>query len=143
MDTDGTHDGQRVRADHVPRPTRPGLVSPVQGLAPPRPAHAPSVGPGLTDWLSTPRPEAGPGIWRFGYRPREGREPEEATDRALLSGAVISFLACVLVWSLLSNNYIPYTDLPLKLFTPGTGGTWVAIRSTDGVPPGCRPTCCW
>ncbi|WP_327304284.1 ATP/GTP-binding protein [Streptomyces sp. NBC_01298] len=137
MDTDGTHDGQRVRADHVPRPTRPGLVSPVQGLAPPRPAHAPSVGPGLTDWLSTPRPEAGPGIWRFGYRPREGREPEEATDRALLSGAVISFLACVLVWSLLSNNYIPYTDLPLKLFTPrdwwDLGGDPVDGRGTAGL----------
>ncbi|MFE4639011.1 ATP/GTP-binding protein [Streptomyces sp. NPDC056773] len=115
MDTDGTHDGQRVRADHVPRP---GPVSPVQGLVPPRPAHAPSAGPVLTDWLNTPRPEAGPGIWRFGYRPREGREPEVATDRALLSGAVISFLACVLLWSLLSNNYIPYTDLPVKLFTP-------------------------
>ncbi|MFD5143390.1 ATP/GTP-binding protein [Streptomyces sp. NPDC058401] len=118
MDTDGTHDGQRVRTDHVPRPTRPGQVSPVQGLVPPRPAHAPSAGPALTDWLSTPRPEAGPGIWRFGYHPREGREPEAATDRALLSGAVISFLACVLVWSLLSNNYIPYTDLLVKLFTP-------------------------
>lgn len=118
MDTDGTHDGQRVRADHVPGPTRPGPVFPAQGLVPPRPAHAPSAGPGLTDWLSTPRPEAGPGIWRFGYRPREGREPEAATDRALFSGAIISFLACVLVWSLLSNNYIPYTDLLLKLFTP-------------------------
>lgn len=113
MDTDGTHNGQKVRADHVPRPAGPPPCS-----APPRPGYAPSTGPSLEQWLRAPRPEAEPGFWRFGHRPRAGGEAEPATAGALLSGVVISFLACVLAWSLLTNNYIPYTDLPLKLLTP-------------------------
>ncbi|MFJ6720222.1 ATP/GTP-binding protein [Streptomyces sp. NPDC091259] len=125
MDTDGAYDGQRVRADHVPKPAAPPAavpgVPPVPGFAPaapPKPNHAPSSGPSLADWLRTPRPKVEPGTWRFGYRPREGTEAEPVADRALLSGAVISFLACVLLWSLLNNGYIPYATVPLKLFTP-------------------------
>nr|WP_237296842.1 ATP/GTP-binding protein [Streptomyces sp. 3211] len=87
-------------------------------MAPPKPLHAPAAVPSLGDWARAPRPQAEPGIWRFGYEPRKGEEAEAATDRSLLIGAVISFLACVLLWSLLTNNYIPHADLPLKLFTP-------------------------
>ncbi|MFJ9073666.1 ATP/GTP-binding protein [Streptomyces sp. NPDC102278] len=118
MDTDGAYEGQTVRADHVPRPAGPPGV-------PPKPTHAPgagarhdAAGAPLADWARTPRPKAEPGVWRFGYRPREGVEVEPASDRALLSGAVISFLACVLLWSLLSNGYIPYVTVPVQLFTP-------------------------
>ncbi|MEU9798203.1 ATP/GTP-binding protein [Streptomyces sp. NPDC051000] len=118
MDTDGAYEGQTVRADHVPRPAGPPGV-------PPKPTHAPGAGAGhgtagapLADWARTPRPKAEPGVWRFGYRPREGAAPEPTTHRSLLSGAVISFLACVLLWSLLSNGYIPYATVPVKLFTP-------------------------
>ncbi|MGW7107304.1 ATP/GTP-binding protein [Streptomyces xanthophaeus] len=114
MDTEGTHDGQATRAGHVPRPAGP----PPTPQTPPRPLHAPATGPTLADWLRTPRPRAEPGVWRFAHEPRQGEDAEPATDRALLSGAVISFLACVLLWSLLTNGYIPYADLPLKLFTP-------------------------
>ncbi|MER6215294.1 ATP/GTP-binding protein [Streptomyces sp. NPDC001674] len=108
MDSEGTYDGA-TRAGHVPPPPPP---------TPPKPRHAPTAGAPLADWLRTPRPPAEPGVWRFGYVPRKGSAADPATDRSLLSGAVISFLACVLVWSLISNNYIPYTDLPVKLLTP-------------------------
>ncbi|MDA5282801.1 ATP/GTP-binding protein [Streptomyces sp. Isolate_45] len=114
MDTDGAYDGQATRAGQVPRPAG------APAGAPPMPTRPPGAGAAspLADWLRTPRPLAEPGIWRPGHQPRQRVQEEPAADRALLSGAVISFLACVLIWSLLSNNYIPYTDLPLKLFTP-------------------------
>ncbi|MFI8826414.1 ATP/GTP-binding protein [Streptomyces sp. NPDC053431] len=122
-------------------PTAP--TGPVGGglAAPGAPAHAASTGPGapgapgpavsassstsstsaglsLAEWLRTPRPAAGPGVWRYGHVPRPDQEPSETPLRAVLSGAVISFLACVLLWSLLRNGYIPYWSVPLKLFTP-------------------------
>ncbi|MGW0365374.1 ATP/GTP-binding protein [Streptomyces sp. NPDC002990] len=125
MDTDGTQDTQAPHG-HVPNPSGPPSGPPsgaastprTPGSPPPRPAQAPTVGPSFEDWLRAPRPRADPGVWRFRHEPRSGEEAEPATDRSLLSGAVISFLACVLVWSLLTNGYIPYADLPLKLFTP-------------------------
>ncbi|MFJ2752532.1 ATP/GTP-binding protein [Streptomyces sp. NPDC087297] len=113
MDTEGTYDGQATQRGRVPRPTTPPPTP-----APPKPLHAPAAVPSLGDWARAPRPQAEPGIWRFGHEPRKGEEGEAATDRSLLIGAVISFLACVLLWSLLTNNYIPHADLPLKLFTP-------------------------
>ncbi|MGI5445800.1 hypothetical protein ACQEVM_08635 [Streptomyces sp. CA-243310] len=49
---------------------------------------------------------------------------------------MISFLACVLLWSLLTNGYIPYFDVPLKLFTPNDwwelGGDPVDGRGAAG-----------
>ncbi|KOV34623.1 hypothetical protein [Streptomyces sp. H021] len=115
MDTEGTYDGQATRAGHVPRPAR----SPEH---PPKPRHAPGGAPGqtpdLADWISTPRPAAEPGVWRYGHTPRAAAEAERTPDRALASGAFISFLACVLVWSLMRNTYIPFWDAPLNLFTP-------------------------
>ncbi|MEU8435431.1 ATP/GTP-binding protein [Streptomyces sp. NPDC029216] len=111
MDSEGTNEGRATRAGHVPHPSAPTT-------APPKPRHAPAVGAPLEEWLRTPRPQAEPGVWRFGYVPRKGSATDPVGDRSLLSGAVISFLACVLVWSLITNNYIPYTDLPVKLFTP-------------------------
>ncbi|MFD9452743.1 ATP/GTP-binding protein [Streptomyces sp. NPDC059985] len=112
MDTDGAYDGQATRAGQVPRPAG------APAGAPPMPTRPPGGFP-LVDWLRSPRPRVEPGVWRLGYEPRRRSEAEPATDRSLLSGAVISFLACALIWSLVSNNYIPYFDLPLKLFTPG------------------------
>ncbi|MFE1560762.1 ATP/GTP-binding protein [Streptomyces sp. NPDC058734] len=114
MNTEGTHDGQSTREGHVPRPAGP---PPPLGT-PPKPQHAPTVGTPFTDWLRTGRPTADPGVWRFGHVPRAGGEEDAATDRSLLSGVAISFLACVLLWSLITDNYIPYTDLPARLLTP-------------------------
>ncbi|MFE1789272.1 ATP/GTP-binding protein [Streptomyces sp. NPDC059525] len=120
MDSEGTYEGRATREGHAPHPAPPTA-------APPKPRHAPTVaagsgygkGPGFADWLRTPRsPAAGPGIWAFAYVPRAEEEPEPGSDRSLISGSVISALACVLVWSLMRNSYLPYWTVPLKLFTP-------------------------
>ncbi|MFE5772172.1 ATP/GTP-binding protein [Streptomyces sp. NPDC056485] len=117
MDTDGTYgtDEKRPpRAGHVPRPAGP----PPPGI-PPKPAHAPAgPGPSLADWLRTPRSSDGPGVWMYGHVPRAAEKPQAAAERTLLSGAVISLLACLLVWSLLRNGYVPYWRVPPRLFTP-------------------------
>ncbi|MEU9714169.1 ATP/GTP-binding protein [Streptomyces sp. NPDC047976] len=131
MNTEGTHDGQSTREGHVPRPAGP---PPPLGT-PPKPQHAPTVGTPFTDWLRTGRPVADPGVWRFGHVPRAEEEPEEASDRSLISGAAISALACVLVWSLMRNGYIPYWTVPLKLFTPDEWWaplTGEAVKGTGG-----------
>ncbi|MFJ4865041.1 ATP/GTP-binding protein [Streptomyces sp. NPDC088748] len=119
MDTDGTHDGRATRSDRVPRPAAAPQAHP------PKPRHAPDRGPTVADWLRTPRPPAEPGVWRFGHTPRAEAEPPTTPDRALATGAVISFLACVLVWSLMRNTYIPFWDAPLNLFTPDS---WYAAN---------------
>jgi hypothetical protein len=76
-------------------------------------------GSAFLTWLRTPRPEAAPGVWRFGYTPRPDEEPERIPTRQLLSGAVIAFLVGWLVWSLLWNGYLGgWWVLPLELFTP-------------------------
>ncbi|MFI6645578.1 ATP/GTP-binding protein [Streptomyces sp. NPDC050504] len=126
MDTEGTHDARGTRAEPVPRPAgpppqgppaRPPAARPV----PPVPATAPAgpVATPVEDWLTTPRPRAAPGVWRFGHVPRPPQPPQDAVpDRALLVGALISFLAGLLLWSLWWNRYIPYWLVPLKLVTP-------------------------
>ncbi|MET7859586.1 ATP/GTP-binding protein [Streptomyces sp. NPDC005318] len=112
MDTEGTYDPRGTRSGPpVPRPAGPPAL-------PPMPGHAPASGPSLGDWLRIPRPLAEPGVWRSGHTARPAEADERTPDRALLSGAVISLLACILVWSLWRNGYIPYWRVPLKLFTP-------------------------
>ncbi|MCB5170052.1 ATP/GTP-binding protein [Streptomyces bambusae] len=117
MDTEGTHG--TARNTEVPRPAGPPAVPPGSApWVPPLPAHAPGTGPALAEWLRAPRPDAEPGVWRQGHVPRPAEQSDSTPDRALASGAAISFLACVLLWSLLENGYIPYWDLLPKLFTP-------------------------
>ncbi|KUJ39920.1 hypothetical protein MBT84_12815 [Streptomyces sp. MBT84] len=117
MDSDGTQDARVARAGSVPRPAGPPQV-------PPRPAHAPGTppppdGPAFLAWVRTPRPQAAPGVWRFGHRPRPEQEPERTPTRQLLSGALIAFLVGWLIWSLLWNGYLGgWWVVPLELFTP-------------------------
>ncbi|MEU7050127.1 ATP-binding protein [Streptomyces eurythermus] len=144
MDTDGTRDARETPATPVPRPPAPreAPAAPLVGagvppmppglppapLVPPGAPPKPETSPFLT-WLRTPRPEAAPGIWRFGHRPRPQQEPEQIPTRQLLSGALISFLVGWLVWSLLWNGYFgTWWVLPLDLFTPDS---W--RRSNDRV----------
>ncbi|MFD5009720.1 ATP-binding protein [Streptomyces chartreusis] len=118
MDSDGTQDARGTHATPVPRPATP----PEAPAVPPRPTRAPGAGPdGSTflTWLRAPRPEAQPGVWRFGHVPRPDQEPEQIPTRQLLSGALIAFLCGWLVWSLLWNGYLGgWWVLPLELFTP-------------------------
>ncbi|MFF5448332.1 ATP-binding protein [Streptomyces sp. NPDC012888] len=146
MDTDGTHgsthDATR-RAGQVPKPAGPPPLPPVPlppvplppvpgapaaggpppgGPAagvPPRPAHAPGPATAFADWLRTPRRPEGPGVWAYGHVPRPAEEPEPTPTRQLVSGALISLLAGLLLWSLLWNGYLGGFWLwPLYMFTP-------------------------
>ncbi|MCJ0872371.1 ATP-binding protein [Streptomyces sp. AP-93] len=83
------------------------------------PSAGPAVGPTLADWLRVPRPAAGPGVWSYGHVPRAAQEPEVTPTRQLVSGALISLLAGLLLWSLLWNGYLGGFWLwPLYMFTP-------------------------
>ncbi|MFG2878597.1 ATP-binding protein [Streptomyces sp. NPDC048337] len=114
MDTDGTHETRPSSTGHIPRPASP----PPPGL-PPKPAHAPTAGSTLGDWLRVPRSSDGPGVWSYGHVPRPAEEPEVTPVRQLLSGALIALLAGLLLWSLLWNGYLGGFWLwPLYMFTP-------------------------
>ncbi|MEU3398478.1 ATP/GTP-binding protein [Streptomyces filamentosus] len=130
MEFEGTH-GSRSTHDgpphaDIPRPagapSTPGAAPPgFRAPLPPKPTAAPGAarsGPALVDWLRTSRPAAAPGVWRYGHVPRPDRETDETPLRTVLSGATISFLVAVLLWSLLRNGYIPYWSVPIRLFTP-------------------------
>ncbi|MFA3876799.1 ATP-binding protein [Streptomyces sp. MMCC 100] len=117
MDGDGTRDARGTHANPVPRPAGP----PEMPAAPPRPTRAPGAtdGSAFLTWLRTPRPQALPGVWRFGHRPRPEEEPERVPGRQLLSGAVIAFLVGWLIWSLLWNGYLGgWWLLPLYAMIP-------------------------
>ncbi|WP_282089670.1 ATP-binding protein [Streptomyces tendae] len=124
MDGDGTRDARGTHANPVPRPAGPPEVPakpPEAPTVPPRPARAPgtSDGSAFLTWLRTPRPQALPGVWRFGHRPRPEEEPERVPARQLLSGAVIAFLVGWLIWSLLWNGYLGgWWLLPLYAMIP-------------------------
>ncbi|MFI7412311.1 ATP-binding protein [Streptomyces sp. NPDC049627] len=111
MDGDGTQDARGTHATPVPR---------TRSAVPPRPSVPPSTdGSAFLAWLRAPRPEALPGVWRFGHRPRPVEAPEEIPTRQLLSGALIAFLVGWLIWSLLENGYLGgWWILPLQLLAP-------------------------
>ncbi|MFE0372212.1 MULTISPECIES: ATP-binding protein [Streptomyces] len=136
MDGDGTRDARGTHANPVPRPAGPPEVPakpPEAPTVPPRPTRAPgtSDGPAFLTWLRTPRPQALPGVWRFGHRPRPEEEPERVPGRQLLSGAVIAFLVGWLIWSLLWNGYLGgWWLLPLYAMIPDS---WAEPHSFTSV----------
>lgn len=87
---------------------------------PPGPAGAPSgARPSLIAWLRTSRPEAAPGVWTYGYKPKAPEDPERIPDRRLVAGALIAALCGWLVGAMLWNNYFGgYWLWPLDLLTP-------------------------
>ncbi|WP_405794228.1 ATP/GTP-binding protein [Streptomyces sp. NBC_01506] len=101
---------------------------PVPPAPPPSPAHAPApgIGASVADWLRIPRPQAEPGIWRLGHRPRPPEEPDQVPARQLFSGALVAYLCGWLVWSLLWNGYLGgwwffgdrWWFLPVQWLTP-------------------------
>ncbi|MGW5676311.1 ATP/GTP-binding protein [Streptomyces sp. NPDC003860] len=97
----------QVPAGAVPRPAGEWADAPAARPAVPAvPGHAPVTRPAVVDWLRTPRPPAGPGVWRLGHVPRPDEEPDLVPGRQLFSGALIAFLAGWLLWSLLWNGYL-------------------------------------
>ncbi len=96
---------------------------PAGPAAPPMPRRPPEAVPSLAAWLRVPRPEAEPGIWRHGFRPRPPLDPDRTPTRQLLSGAVVSFLIGWLLWSLLFFDYLgTYWLWPLYALTPDPRG---------------------
>ncbi|WP_037669416.1 hypothetical protein [Streptomyces afghaniensis] len=150
MDSDGTQEARGTHANPVPRPAGPPEMpaAPPNGFTvPPRPTRAPGVPPmpdgsSFLTWLRTPRPEAPPGVWRFGHRPRPAEEPEEIPTRQLVSGALIAFLVGWLIWSLLQNGYLGnWWWVPFDLIVPdawrgadsdiGETGTFVVYQGYE------------
>ncbi|MGY0058026.1 ATP-binding protein [Streptomyces sp. LZ34] len=148
MDTEGTFDSRGTHRNTPPHPTTPppfptpfpappagpppaaGPPSyphqapppPPQPSEPPRPQSVPGAPsgerPSLTDWLRTPRPEAAPGVWTYGHKPRRPEDPDRIPTRRLLTGALIALLCTWLLWSLLTDKrgYLGgYWLLPLDL----------------------------
>ncbi|MFJ4922687.1 ATP-binding protein [Streptomyces sp. NPDC088725] len=145
METDGTQDPRGTRANPVPRPAGPPPMpaaaphsapagpppyqeagsypeaSGYPGAAglPPAPGHPPTTGPTLRDWLHIPRAAAAPGTWAYGHVARAAVEPERTPLRQLVTGALISFLAGLLLWSLIRNGYLgSFWVWPLLVLTP-------------------------
>ncbi|MFD8154742.1 ATP-binding protein [Streptomyces sp. NPDC059720] len=142
MDSDGMRDARGTHANPVPRPAGPPEVP----AMPPRPPRSPAPplpdGSSFLTWLRAPRPEAAPGVWRFGHRPRPAEEPDAVPTRQLLSGALIAFLVGWLVWSLLQNDYLgSWWWIPFDLIVPdawrggdsdlGETGTFVVYRGYE------------
>ncbi|MFE2497302.1 ATP-binding protein [Streptomyces scopuliridis] len=136
MDTDGTHDSRGTHAHPVPRPAGPPPMpssAPYEAAplsaSPPAPGHAPDTGPTLREWLREPRAADAPGTWAYGHRPRPPEEPERTPVRQLVSGALISLLAGLLLWSLVWNGYLGGFWLwPLYMFTPDSWrGTMASV----------------
>ncbi|MGD9481694.1 ATP-binding protein [Streptomyces sp. TRM70308] len=83
-------------------------VVPPPPAAPPLPRQAPRATAPLVAWLRAPRPEAEPGVWRYGHRPRPADEPEELPERQLLGGALLALVCLLLAASLTLNEYLPF-----------------------------------
>ncbi|MFD9878228.1 ATP/GTP-binding protein [[Kitasatospora] papulosa] len=135
MDTEGTYDARGTGAERVPRPAGPPSAAPPPPTYAPQPRRPAAGGPGVEEWLRTPRPVREPGVWRYGHVPRPPEKPEGVSDRSLLVGVLISVLSGLLLWSLWRNGYIPYRLVPLKLFTPGDwwyAGTFGGPRTIEG-----------
>ncbi|MFE4372767.1 ATP-binding protein [Streptomyces sp. NPDC056835] len=100
-----------------------------EAAPPPAPERAPDSGPTLGEWLRVPRVADAPGTWAYGHRPRPPEEPERTPTRQLVSGALISLLAGLLLWSLLWNGYLGGFWLwPLYMFTPDSWrGTMASV----------------
>ncbi|MCP3758650.1 ATP/GTP-binding protein [Streptomyces sp. TBY4] len=148
MDTDGTHGGERgsyggshdvgAGGPHIPRPSGPPPVPPRPAAPPPPPAYAPgspvagaTTAPAATPftaWLSVPRPEAKPGIWRYAYTPAAPKS--DTNGRVLITRVVISFLVFFVCWQAFLDQNLPLDieGAPLHYFTPDSWWTGNLVK---------------
>ncbi|WP_223291208.1 ATP-binding protein [Streptomyces avicenniae] len=116
MTTNGAPDAHSAREDAPPVPRPPG--------APPMPRQVPDAGaPPLVRWLHTPRPPAGPGVWRTGHVPKPPEDPDRLGDRELHGGAALAAITGWVVWSLYVNDYLPFVTWPLDWLGADSWGT--------------------
>ncbi|SEC37831.1 hypothetical protein SAMN05216483_1586 [Streptomyces sp. 2131.1] len=139
MDNDGTHGTRGARGAQppdgrptgsvpaappaypptVPPPSRPPAVP-----APPAPTPADGSAAPTADWLNAPRPEAGPGVWRYGFVPR----PAERPARPSLVGPAATLVLWLLLWLLLTERSVPYVSKPIEIITGPEWWTFGGLR---------------
>ncbi|MFF3848460.1 ATP/GTP-binding protein [Streptomyces sp. NPDC002328] len=117
--------------------------------APARPPQPPGMPPGSADhgsgrgvessavaaWLNEARPQARPGIWRFGYRLPKAARAAERLAPVTVVGMLIPLVVALVLWSMWRRGGIPYQFAPLRLFTPDDwwwGGTIASPKTMDG-----------
>ncbi|WP_329029200.1 MULTISPECIES: ATP/GTP-binding protein [unclassified Streptomyces] len=147
MDNDGTHGARGTRGAQppdgrpptgsVPHPTGPPPAAPPAypptvpppsrpPAVPAPPASTPAEGPAAptADWLNAPRPEAGPGVWRYGFVPR----PAERPARPSLVGPAATLVLWLLLWLLLTERSVPYVSKPIEIITGPEWWTFGGLR---------------
>ncbi|TRV71646.1 ATP/GTP-binding protein [Streptomyces sp. 130] len=148
MDNDGTHGAWDTRGAQppearpggsVPRPAGPPPAAPPAypptvpppARPPAGPAHTPGPGSAspTADWFNAPRPEAGPGVWRYGFVPR----PDERPPRPSLVGPAATLIIWLLLWLLLSARAVPYVFKPIEIIT---GPEWWTLGRLREDAPG-------
>ncbi len=107
-----------------PRPAR------TPGTTPP-PEQPPRFGPAVADWLNEPRPAAGPGIWRYGYRPPKADRASARLSPVAILGLLIPLVVALILWSFWRHGAVPYQWVVLKLFTPNDWW-WAGTTSPKG-----------
>ncbi|MEU8527641.1 ATP/GTP-binding protein, partial [Streptomyces sp. NPDC048629] len=107
-------------------PKAPPAATPA---APPAPKAPPSLAPGasasasasasapVVEWLDAPRPEAGPGIWRFRHVPAPAPEPARLAP-ITVAGLLIPLAVGLILWSAWRRGTVPYLWIPLQTLTP-------------------------
>ncbi|MFJ7625777.1 ATP/GTP-binding protein [Streptomyces sp. NPDC097595] len=147
MENDGTHGAWGTRGAQppgagaggsVPRPAGPPPAHPPTVPPPTRPpavpappAHTPAPGSAAptADWFNAPRPQAGPGVWRYGFTPR----PAERPPRPSLVGPAATLILWLLLWLLLSARAVPYVFKPIEIIT---GPKWWVLGGLRDDAPG-------
>lgn len=153
MDNDGTHGAWGTRGAQPPDggPARPGKSVPHPAGPPPAapPSYPPTVPPPArppsvpaspvryqapdapvptADWFNAPRPEAGPGVWRYRYVPR----PAEREERPSLVGPAATLILWLLLWLLLNQRAVPYVYKPIEIITGPEWWSFGGLR--EGAP---------
>jgi hypothetical protein len=134
MNRDGAG-GARDRRESAQAVPMTKDVPPLPRQPPPSEAEA-AAAPPLVRWVRTPRPVAGPGVWRAGHVPKPPEDPNRLGDRELHGGALLALLAGWFLWSLYINNVflIRWMNWPLDWSGVGSWGRHVVRVDDDGDP---------